>query len=96
MVCYKVEVLIDHDIEKKYQSWLKEHINQMMEFKGFLDSILLKEKQSEKIKFIVMYYISSKDYYNDYIKNYATEKRADIPKEFINKFSINRNLLQIL
>ena len=96
MVCYKVEISIDHDIENEYQPWLKEHIKDMMSHKGFSKSNLLKIKQDHKIKYIVMYDIDKKESYDNYIKNHASKMRTTVPESFINKCTINRDLFEVL
>ncbi len=96
MLIYEVNLQIDTDIYATYITWLKKHIQEILNFPGFSKAQLLTE-QNNKISnnITVQYYIDSEDNLNNYLTNHAPQMRAEGLAKFKNKFSATRRIFTI-
>ena len=88
MIIYEVSINVNLEILKEYTEWLKIHIDQMLAFPGFKSCSLLNKDNL----FRVLYYIESKNDYENYVNKFASKMRNDGIEKFRNKFTIERNL----
>ena len=96
MVIYEVNINVNNKDYKEYSLWLNEHIDLMLEHKGFIkaDKYQYKTNNNDVVNICVQYLIKSMDELNLYIKSYSIDMRNDINNNFLNKVDINRRILE--
>ena len=95
MVIYEVNLDIDEDIYAEYEIWLKDHIQKMLQFPGFIQATLLKEERGEgsaQEKLTVQYQLENRAALDRYFTEYAPQMRGDGLKLFQNKFNAERRV----
>ncbi len=85
MYVYEVNITIGSDLEKKYYNWLKTHVEEMLEFKGFLFAEIFKNEN-----ILVRYMIDNEINFQNYIKHQAPKMRGSVPGEFKGQVEITR------
>jgi len=85
MYVYEVDIKIQAELEQRYYIWLKEHVEQMLEVKGFLFAEIFKNE-----KILVRYMIDNESSYKNYINSEAKKMRASVPSEFVGQVEITR------
>jgi len=85
MHVYEVNIEIRADLEKKYFKWLKDHVVEMLEIKGFLFAEIFKNDN-----ILVRYMIDNEKSFNNYINDGAKQMRGNLPKEFEGQVQITR------
>lgn len=100
MIIYEVSLFIDNIIFTEYCQWLKEHLKEMLLFKGFSQAKVLTDKNPESSndnehKLIIQYIIESYDDLQNYFDNHATNMREKGTNIFGNKFRASRRVLNI-
>lgn len=95
MVIYEINLDIDVDIFAEYMLWLKEHIQKMLKFPGFVKALTLQEERADQErKYItVQYSVESLEILNDYMAKHANRLRQEGLDRFANKFKISRKIL---
>jgi len=98
MVIYEVNLSIDEEIYSEYLVWLKEHVQQMLQFPGFIQASFLKPEQEENApqeKLTVQYQLESRDDLQKYFTEFAPKMREDGIRRFGNKFSAERRIFNV-
>ncbi len=98
MLIYEVNLQINTDILAEYMSWLKDHIQEILNLPGFKQAILLNEQNSEKsnnTNITIQYYLNSQENLNNYLENHAHKMRADGLNRFKNRFTATRRIFEI-
>lgn len=98
MFVYEVNLEINSSVYDDFVAWLKPHINELLQFKGFVKANLLLDTDSnstETKKIKVDYYLDSHETYDEYVKVHAPRMRGDGIKLFEGKFTATRRFLQI-
>ena len=90
MIIYEVNLTIKKDIVTDFLNWLDNHIIEMLEFKGFVNSSKLKISE---LAYCVQYSVDSIEDLNHYFDNYAEKMRNDGLNEFGNKLLSPMNYL---
>ncbi|GGI88040.1 DUF4286 family protein [Legionella impletisoli] len=98
MIIYEVNLVIDDDVFAEFGVWLKKHIAEMLQFKGFVKANLLKE-ESEALdpqqKLTVQYYVRERNALEHYLLNHAPKMREEGLRRFNTKFSVSRRILSL-
>ncbi|HAT6826463.1 TPA: DUF4286 family protein [Legionella pneumophila] len=98
MVIYEVNLLIEEDVYSQFQSWLKEHAKEMLQFPGFIQAHILKPEnediQTQK-KLTVQYQVDSKNSLSNYFNQFAAKMREEGLKHFKDKFSAERRIYEV-
>jgi len=90
MIHYEVNLKIDRSIYDEYMTWLKPHIEEMVNFDGFTRACLLQQTDlnDEQNKHItVLYSLKNQEALEHYLKNHAHHMRDDGIQRFGDKFS---------
>ena len=97
MIIYEVNLTVDNSILQHYQEWLVAHIGEMLQYRGFKQAFVAKEKTDEILdnttRLCVQYTLSSEQDLEHYLTNHAADMRAAAIKKFGNKFSARRRVL---
>ena len=95
---YEVNLNINEDIYADFMFWLKDHVNEMLQFPGFMQASFFKEEldgASGIEKLTVQYQLDSKDNLDRYLTEYAPAMREDGIKRFNDKFSATRRIFEV-
>lgn len=98
MVIYEVNLSIDGGIYSEFELWLKEHVNEMLEFPGFIQASLLKPEQdevSDQGKLTIQYQLENREYLEKYFSEYAPMMREKGIKRFNDKFTATRRIFKV-
>lgn len=98
MIIYEVTVNIEKEIYFKFIRWLKDHVEEMLKFPGFIQARILKEEQSEKREqeqLTVQYEIDSRENLDNYFKEFAPKMREEGIRRFKNQFSATRKIFHV-
>ncbi len=98
MVIYEVNLCIDEEIYAEYLVWLKEHVQKMLQFPGFLQASFFKPEQecnAAQEKLTVQYQLESRDALEKYFTEFAPKMREDGIRRFGNKFSAERRIFHV-
>lgn len=98
MVIYEVNLAIDKDIYSQFQSWLNEHVREMLQFQGFIEARILKpenENVSDKEKLTVQYQLADRGSLDIYFSQFAPKMREEGIKKFSDKFSAERRIFEV-
>ena len=98
MVIYEVSLAIDTDVYPQFQSWLKKHVAEMLEFPGFTLASILKpenEELSDQEKLIVHYHIENREALDHYFSEFAPKMRGEGIALFNDKFSAVRKIYEV-
>ena len=98
MVIYEVNLAIDRDIYTEFQSWLTEHIKEMLQFPGFMQATLLEQEAddaAEQGKLTIQYQLKSRGELDTYLIKSAPKMREEGIKRFKDKFSATRRIFKV-
>jgi antibiotic biosynthesis monooxygenase (ABM) superfamily enzyme len=98
MIIYEVNLSIDKEIFSEFESWLNNHVREMLQFAGFIQAFILEEEQGEsfdKQKLTVQYQLDSRDDLENYFVKFASKMREDGIKRFNTQFSATRRIFEI-
>lgn len=98
MIIYEVNLQISPEIYERYISWLKPHVQEMLQFPGFLRAIILNELHAPDTAFkwiTVQYTVESMAMLQSYLDNHAQKMREDGLARFSGKFSATRRVFEI-
>ena len=98
MVIYEVNLAIDKGIYTECKLWLKEHVNEMLQFPGFIQASIFKpelNEASDQEKLIIQYQLENMDDLERYFTEFATKMRAEGIKRFSDKFSATRRVFKV-
>lgn len=96
MIIYEVNLSVDNEIIEEYTNWLKQHISQMLLFKGFCKAELAKEilidDNNSQHKITVRYYLESMQDLTEYLNQHAAQMREEGIKLFGKRYSAVRRV----
>lgn len=93
MVLYCVSISIDSSIYQPYLTWLKEHIQELLQLDGFINALILK-KEGPNLELEVHYQVETREKLEKYFNTQALNLRKAYPLEFEGKFTISRNIYE--
>ncbi|HAU0227379.1 TPA: DUF4286 family protein [Legionella pneumophila] len=100
MVIYEVNLSIDNEIFKDYKTWLNEHIQEMLQFDGFVNATILRQamdagKPDNQTHLTVQYQVESNEDLQTYFTEHAPKMRGDGVKRFEGRFSATRRTFEV-
>jgi antibiotic biosynthesis monooxygenase (ABM) superfamily enzyme len=98
MVIYEVNLAIDEGIYTEFRLWLKEHVNEMLQFPGFIQASIFKpelNEASDQEKLTIQYQLENMDDLERYFTEFAAKMRAEGIKRFSDKFSATRRVFKV-
>lgn len=98
-IIYEVNLKIAQSIGTEYLSWLRRHIDQMCQQKGFLtatlyEEILPEQNISNEISYIVQYKVASLTDLQHYFDHHAATVRQEGLQRFGDQFTATRRILK--
>lgn len=94
-IVYEVNLQVEPQIEVAYLSWLKEHIQAILQQPGFIDATLYATINNPGA-FVVQYLVASEQDLENYIHHVAPSMRQDGIDRFGNQFQATRRVLKPL
>ena len=94
-VIYEVNLEADADIAGPFDTWLRDHIADMLQFEGFRSAEILDDPSAPagRIRRIVQYRLRDRAALDDYLANHAPHMRAQGVARFGDRFSAGRRVL---
>ena len=100
MIIYEVNCLVDESITSEFGDWLRLHVEQVLQFDGFIHGEILQLLQDEKLLeyqkftgFSVRYTLDSMSSLDHYLQHHAPVMRDDGIRRFGAKFTAYRRVL---
>lgn len=103
MIIYEVNIQVDNIIAGAFEQWLKPHIEEMLQFDGFVRAQLTEvepdgsqpEEEAKKKHWSVQYYVENRSLLEDYFTHHAQRMRQQGLQKFKDHFSAKRRILSI-
>ena len=94
-VIYEVNLEADADIADPFDTWLRDHIADMLQFEGFRSAEILDDPSAPagRIRRIVQYRLRNQAALDDYLTNHAPHMRAHGIARFGDRFTAERRVL---
>ena len=94
-VVYEVNLEADADIAGPFDTWLRDHIADMLQFEGFRSAEIFEDPAAPagRIRRIVQYRLRSQAALDDYLATHAPRMRAQGVARFGSRFSAERRVL---
>jgi hypothetical protein len=94
-VIYEVDLDADAAIEGPFDTWLRDHIADMLQFQGFLSAEVLADSAPlpGRIRRTVQYRLRDRAALDDYVENHAPRMRAQGSALFGDRFTATRRVL---
>lgn len=94
-VVYEVNLEADADIAGPFDTWLRDHIADMLQFEGFRSAEILDDPAAPagRIRRVVQYRLRDQAALDDYLANHAPQMRAQGVARFGDRFSAERRVL---
>ena len=94
-VVYEVDLEADADITAPFDTWLRDHVADMLQFEGFRSAEILDDAEAPpgRIRRIVQYRLRDQAALDDYLVNHAPRMRAAGVARFGNRFTAERRVL---
>jgi hypothetical protein len=94
-VLYEVNLEADADIAAPFDTWLRDHIADMLQFDGFRSAEILDDPSAPagRIRRIVQYRLQDQAALDDYLANHAPAMRTQGAARFGDRYSAQRRVL---
>jgi hypothetical protein len=94
-VVYEVNLEADADIAGPFDTWLRDHIADMLQFEGFRSAEIFEDPAAPagRIRRIVQYRLRDRTALDDYLATHAPRMRAQGVARFGNRFTAERRVL---
>ena len=94
-VLYEVNLEADAAIEGPFDTWLRDHIADLLQFDGFRSAEILEDATvpSGRIRRIVQYRLRDQAALDAYVNNHAPRMRSQGAEKFGDRFSADRRVL---
>ena len=100
MFVYNITIKISPEIESEWIKWQQEeHIPEVMSSKLFSDNKffrLLELDESDVITYVVQYFASSRENYNQYIKTFAPQLRKKAFEKWGDRFIAHLTIMELV
>ena len=95
MIIYEVNLTIQTEIYNDFHKWLNRHIDEMLEYDGFINAKMFYpvENLKSKKKICIQYSVYSKDDLDNYLINHAKKMRGEAINLFGNSFTAKRRIM---
>jgi len=94
-IVYEVDLEADADIEAPFDTWLRDHIADMLQFDGFQSAEILEDRAAPpgRIRRIVQYRLRDQQALDAYLANHAPRMQAAGVARFGNRYATERRVL---
>ena len=96
MIIYEVNIELNPEIVNEYDEWLDGHIEQMLQFEGFISAQKLNSIEGEQYFLTVQYNVNSQEDLDRYLRNHAEKMRNDGIKIFKDNFKAYRRIMNVI
>ncbi len=102
MLIYEVNLEVDEDINHKMAAFLQEHLQKMLDFKGFKSAYWYfrrpedEEREPTHTLWTVQYVVDSQNDLDDYLNNHAQNMRSETDALFQGQYRATRRILHLL
>jgi quinol monooxygenase YgiN len=96
MVVYEVNLTVDPSISEDFLAWLKGHVEEMLEFDGFLGAEIFAAEGASPPQYTVHYRLTDRQKLENYFQRHAQRMREDGLRRFPERFSATRRIFQPL
>ncbi|KTD19918.1 DUF4286 family protein [Legionella londiniensis] len=99
MIIYEVNLTISEEVYDAFITWLKPHIQEMLELDGFESAQLLQHIDTnnyKKIELSVRYRVKNEACLDQYLTHQAKAMRGKALPQFQGKFQASRKVLAIM
>ena len=93
-ILYEVNLKVTSSILSEFFSWLRTHVEEMLQFDGFIEATIY-EDISKLDEIVVSYVIISQEALQDYFDKHATQMRDKGLAKFGDQFSAQRRILKM-
>lgn len=87
---YEVNLFVQEEIKESYLTWLRAHIQEMLDLPCFEKATLLCDEDNN---WVVHYHAPSRESIDAYLKTYAQQMRGEGLARFTGKFEAKRRIL---
>lgn len=97
MILYEVNLTIANEVFNQYMAWLRPHIQEMLNFEGFIKADIYEnaEQEGDKTTIVAAYYVNNLDNLQRYLSEMSASMRADGIKRFGDKCVVTRRILTL-
>lgn len=99
-IIYEVTLLIDREVVREYDIWLKHHVDEMLELPGFQSAqvSVVEDNAAESARAgrVVHYRLDNRQALDEYFSRFARQMRDDGIRHFGNRFTASRRILRPL
>ena len=96
MIIYEVNLAVDASIVEKFQAWLDQHIQDIVDLNGFKSAELCQEAtDKDEFNFSVRYTLTCMKALDTYLEKHAPSMRKDGIDRFGDKFIASRRVFHI-
>jgi len=94
-VLYEVNMEADAAVAGAFDTWLRDHIADLLQFDGFLSAEILEDRDAPpgRLRRIVQYRLRNQSALDDYVRDHAPRTRAQGVARFGDRFSTERRVL---
>ncbi len=103
MLIYEVNLEVDEEVKFSVAGWLTEHIQKMLDFKGFKVAYwFFRQPEDEgldattKTLWTIQYVVESRASVDDFISHSAEGIRKEMTEKFGDKYKYSRRVLHLL
>ena len=96
MIIYEVNIELNPEIVNEYDEWLDGHIEQMLEFEGFISAQKLNSIEGEQYFLTVQYNIKTQEDLDRYLRNHADKMRNEGLNLFKDNFKAHRRIMKVI
>ncbi len=102
MLIYEVNLEVDEEINYKMAAFLQDHLQEMLEFKGFKSAYwYFRRPEDEQCRpthtlWTIQYVVESQDDLDNYLNNHAQTMRSATDALFEGRYKATRRILHLL
>lgn len=95
-ILYEVNLAVDPTIEKEFEAWLPQHINDMLALGCFQSASFwkLRQESGARPQYVSHFILDSFQTLTEYFEHHAEKMRADGVQRFSNKMKASRRILE--
>ncbi len=96
MIVYEVRASVEPQIAADYLAWLSPHIRQILAIPGFTRAeLLIEDGETDRVTYSVRYHLDTRAALENYLREHASQLRADGLARFGAQFSATRRVCEL-
>ena len=95
LIIYEVNLSVKTEIIKEFQTWLDQHVKEMLEIEGFVSAQVfqVEVENIDRVELVTHYQLESRKSLQNYFDVHADRMRQDGLARFTDQFSASRRIL---